>query len=182
MKNFMEKKEDSMERTCISSSNLKNELLYAKKVQEEGEMHGQALKSIKWEKYKKYKTKRNENKIKRLQVRLNLFHDDDITYKTVKTKGGGGYRYIKVNPSVQVSFKGIQKRAFNLLFDQNCSNKFKENEFNFICSICNKTGFNIYENIEPYRPSQEEITSCTVLRMRESVTRTVDILNIYSIF
>ena len=43
--------------------------------------------------------------MKRLQIRWNRFDDEEQRRKTVKPKDGGGYRYIDVNPSVQVSFR-----------------------------------------------------------------------------
>ena len=54
--------------------------------------------------------------------------------------------YTGVNPSVQVSFREIQKRALNLYFDQDGCNVFQENEFDWISSICNEAGIDIDEN------------------------------------
>ena len=101
---------------------------------------GGLLDRIRGKKYDNYKKKRNEAKIKRSQIRLNRFDDEEERYKTVKPKDGGGYRYIEVNPSVQVSFREIKKRALNLYFDQDGCSVFQENEFDCICIICNEAG------------------------------------------
>ena len=51
-----------------------------------------------------------------------------------------------MNPSVQVSFREIKKRALNLYFDQDGCNMFQENEFDCISNICNEAGIDIDEN------------------------------------
>ena len=51
-----------------------------------------------------------------------------------------------MNPSVQVSFREIQRRAFDLYFDQDACNVFQENEFDCISSICDEAGIDIDEN------------------------------------
>ena len=43
-----------------------------------------------------------------------------------------------MNPSIQVSFREIKKRALNLYFDQDGCNVVQENEFHCISSICNE--------------------------------------------
>ena len=47
-------------------------------------------------KYDNHKKKRG----KILQIRWNRFDDEEESYKTVKPKDDGGYRYIEANPSV----------------------------------------------------------------------------------
>ena len=54
--------------------------------------------------------------MKRFQIRWNRFDDEEERCKTVNPKDGGGYRNTDVNPSVQVSFREIKKRALNLYF------------------------------------------------------------------
>ena len=51
-----------------------------------------------------------------------------------------------MNPSVQVSFREIKKRALNLYFDQDGCNMFQENEFDCTSNICNEAGIDIDEN------------------------------------
>ena len=65
---------------------------------------GGLLDRIRGKNYDNHKKKRSEVKVKRLQIRWNHFDDEEERYKTVKLKDGGGYRYIEVNPSLQVSF------------------------------------------------------------------------------
>ena len=107
---------------------------------------GGLLDRIRGKKYDNHKKKRSEVKIKRLQIRWNRFDDEEERYKTVKPKDDGGYSYIEVNPSVQVSFGEIKKRALNLYFDLDGCNVFQENKFDCIRSICNEAGINIDEN------------------------------------
>ena len=117
-----------MESTCSSFSNIKDDLPKAKEKSKKREKRmGGLLERIRGRKYDNYKKKRSEVKIKRLQIRWNRFDDEEERYKTVKSKDGSGYRYIEVNPSVQVSFKDIKKRALNLYFDQDGCNVFQEN-------------------------------------------------------
>ena len=104
---------------------------------------GGLLDRIRGKKCDNDKKKRSDNKIKRLQIRWNRFDHEEERYKTVKRKNGGGYRYTEVNPSVQVSFREIKKKALNLYFDQNGCNVFQENEFDCISSICNEEGITI---------------------------------------
>ena len=144
----MEKKQDeSMESTCSSSSNIKDDLPKAKeKSKNRKKRMGGLLDRIRGKKYDNHKGKRSEVKIKRLQIRWNRFDDKEERYKTVKPRDGGGYRYIEVNPSVQVSFREIKKRALNLHFDQDGCDVFQENEFDCISSICNEAAIDIDEN------------------------------------
>ena len=143
----MEKKQESMESTCSSSSNMKDGLPKAKeKSKKRKKRMGGLLDGIRGKKYDNHKKKRSEDKIKRLQIRWNRFDDEEERYKTVKAKDGGGYRYIEVNPRVHVSFREITKRALNLYFDQDGCNVFQENEFDCISSLCNKAGIHIDEN------------------------------------
>ena len=116
IRNFMEKKQDeSMESTCSSSSNIKDDLPKAKEKSKKREKRmGGLLDRIRGKKYDNHKKKRSEVKIKRLQIGWNHFDDEEEKYKTVKPKDGGGYRYTEVNPSVHVSFREIKKRALNL--------------------------------------------------------------------
>ena len=51
-----------------------------------------------------------------------------------------------MNPSVQVSFREIKKRALNLYFDQDGCNVFQENECDCISSICSEAGIDIDAN------------------------------------
>ena len=88
---------------------------------------GGLLGRIRGKKYGNHKKKRGEVKIKRLQIRWNRFDDDEERYKTVMPKDGGGYSYIEMNPSIQVSFREIKKRALNLYFDLDGCNVFQEN-------------------------------------------------------
>ena len=144
----MEKKQDkSMESTCSSSSNIKDDLPKVKEKSKKREKRmGGLLDRIRGKKYDNHKKKRSKDKIKRLQIRWNRFDDEKERYKTVKPKDGGGYRYIEVNPSAQVSLREIKKRALNLYFDQDGCYVFQENEFDCISSICNETGIDIDEN------------------------------------
>ena len=113
----MEKKQESMESTCSSSSNMKDGLPKAKeKSKKRKKRMGGLLDGIRGKKYDNHKKKRSEDKIKRLQIRWNRFDDEEERYKTVKAK------------------------------DQDGCNVFQENEFDCISSLCNKAGIHIDEN------------------------------------
>ena len=51
-----------------------------------------------------------------------------------------------MNPSLQVLFREIKKRALNLYFDQDGCNVFQEDGFDCIMIICNEAGIDIDEN------------------------------------
>ena len=148
IRNYMEKKQDEpVESACSTSSNIKDDLPKVKEKSKARERRmGELLDRIRGKKYDNHKKKRSEDKIKRLQIRWNRLDNEEERYKTVKPKDGGGCRYIEVNPSVQVSFREIKKRALNLYFDQDGCNVFQENEFDCISSICNEVGIDIDED------------------------------------
>ena len=51
-----------------------------------------------------------------------------------------------MNPSLQVLFREIKKRALNLYLDQDDCNVFQEDRFDCIMIICNEAGIDIDEN------------------------------------
>ena len=79
IRNFMEKKQDeSIESTCSSSSDIKDDLPEAKEKSKKREKRmGGLLDRIRGKKYDNHKKKRSEVKIKRLQIRWNRFDDEE---------------------------------------------------------------------------------------------------------
>ena len=73
-----------------------------------------------------------------------------------------------MNPSVQVSFREIKKRALNLYFDKDECNVFQENEFDYISSICNEADSDIDENNDlwDYLESKDSFISKIVLVLK----------------
>ena len=82
-----------------------------------------------------------------------------------------------MNPSIQVSFREIKKRALNLYFDQDGCNVFQENEFDCISSICNESGIDFDEssNLWDYLESKGLFISKTVFVLKtQFITDTGD--------
>jgi len=73
--------------------------------------------------------KESNPKPKRVQVKYQRYDHEFTTFTTVKSKEGGGTRFIEVQGDKPVTFKDIKRKAIDLYFDKDENNFFMENRY-----------------------------------------------------
>ena len=73
--------------------------------------------------------KESNPKPKRVQVKYQRYDHEFMTFTNVKSKEGGGIRFIEVQSDKPVTFKDIKMKAVGLYFDKDDNNFFMENRY-----------------------------------------------------
>lgn len=135
--------------STTSTSTTSTSVAATKSARTEGRLSGLISKIRGAKTLKKQNNSKSNNctiKTKKFQIKWSRLDPYVEKYEMVKVRSGGGYRFLKVEEGLPITFGELKTQAINIFFDNKGMNNFLEHESECYKELCGPKGETLSED------------------------------------